>query len=175
VGATCTATETVPAGYTADESACLNVAITTGACTITNTLNTAVFQVSKDFSDDNAADVTVSLVCTSGTVVNDDTTASEADPANFTVNGFDVGATCTASETVPAGYTSDEATNCLNVAVSTGACTITNTVQAGFGLGWGDLDCNGSENVRDGQWLLTSLLGSPISQTEPCPDLGEVP
>ena len=40
-------------------------------------------------------------------------------------------------------------------------------------FGWGDLDCNTSENVRDGQWLLTALLGSPISQTEPCPDLGE--
>ncbi len=38
---------------------------------------------------------------------------------------------------------------------------------------WADLDCDGDVDIRDGQWLLSVLLGSPISQTEPCPDAGE--
>ena len=132
----------------------------------------------------------MSLTCSSGAVTEDDNTATEvpADTADFTVTGFTGGATCTASETVPAGYSADESA-CLNVAITTGACTITNTLytptatptntptqtQTPTAFGWGDLDCNGTENVRDGQWLLTSFLGSPISQTEPCPDLGVVP
>ena len=97
-----------------------------GACPI------ATVEVKKDFSDDNTASVTVALVCTSGTVVNDDTTASEADPANFTVNGFTVGATCTATETVPAGYTANQ-TACAGVAITPGgtpSCTIVNTLNA---------------------------------------------
>ena len=75
-GETCTATETagLPAGYTKDESACATVAITaasTSACTITN----PTFQVLKNFSDNNTANVTVVLTCTSGTVTVDDPTA----------------------------------------------------------------------------------------------------
>jgi hypothetical protein len=125
---TCTATETVPAGYTADQSDCLNVDLALdGACTIINTLPTAQFVVNKDFVPDSGAEVVVSLSCTSGSVVNDDTSASEADPANFTVKGFSPGTTCTATEAVPAGYTPDES-DCLSVdLVSDGVCTITNT------------------------------------------------
>ena len=130
--ATCTASETVPANYSADESACLNVAIAiTGgpfSCTITNT---ATFQVLKDFSNDNPAAVIVGLTCTSGTVTVDDPTASEADPADFTVEGFSPGASCTATETfgLPAGYTKDESA-CVAVPITGGpsSCTITNTL-----------------------------------------------
>ena len=131
VGATCTATETgVPAGYTKDESLCLNVPISTGSCTLVNTLNTVTFEVNKDFSDDNTASVTVGLSCSTGTVVVNDPTASEADDADFTVNGFTVGATCTATETVPAGYTANQ-TACAGVAITPGgtaSCTIVNTL-----------------------------------------------
>jgi hypothetical protein len=90
---------------------------------------TAQFVVNKDFVPNNAADVTVALSCTSGTVANDDTTASESDPANFTVTGFSAGATCTATETVPAGYSPNQA-DCANKAITAGAttsCTIVNT------------------------------------------------
>jgi len=128
-GATCTATETVPAGYTANQSDCVNVDLEAdGVCTITNT-STAQFIVNKDFIPDNAASVNVTLNCTSGTVVNDDITASEADPANFTVNGFNAGTTCTAFEASPPGYIVNEF-NCQTVAISAGgsaSCTITNT------------------------------------------------
>ncbi len=99
------------------------------SCILTST---AAFTVNKDFSDNNTANVTVGLVCTSGTVVNDDTAASEADPANFTVNGFTVGATCTATETVPTGYTANQ-TACAGVAITpsgTPSCTIINTLIA---------------------------------------------
>ena len=40
-------------------------------------------------------------------------------------------------------------------------------------LMWADNDCDGDVDVRDGQWLLTALLGSPIAQTEPCPNAGD--
>ena len=129
------------------------------------------FQVVKDFIDNSTADVTVVLTCTSGTVTVVDVTASEADPADFSVVDPAAGTTCTATEIVPAGYLADEAA-CANVLLTAGTCTITNTWQAP--LGWGDLDCNGTPEVRDGQYLMSSLLGSPISQTEPCLDLGGV-
>lgn len=38
----------------------------------------------------------------------------------------------------------------------------------------GDLDCNGSIGARDNQALLRHVLGQPsLSQTEPCPDIGD--
>ena len=50
VGATCTATESgVPAGYTGNVAGCASVPVTTGSCTIVNTLNSATFTVNKDF------------------------------------------------------------------------------------------------------------------------------
>jgi hypothetical protein len=122
---TCTATETVPAGYTANQTACDTVDLSAGGCTITNTLNTANFTVAKDFSDNNPGSVTVGLVCTSGTVSPLTASASEATPASFTVSGYDGNPSCTATETVPAGYTANEA-NCVNVPLGTGTCTITN-------------------------------------------------
>jgi hypothetical protein len=99
----------------------------TVTCTFTNR-TTAQFIVNKDFQPDNGGTVTITLVCTSGTVANDDPTASEADPANFTVTGFSPGTTCTATETPPGGYTANE-TNCQNVPITAGgtaSCTILN-------------------------------------------------
>jgi hypothetical protein len=128
-GATCTATETVPAGYTADQADCANVPLG-GACTITNTLQLAdgTITVNKDFIPDSTATVSVSLVCTSGTVTTTPLPASEASPAVFNVTGAAPGATCTATETVPFGYTANQA-SCQNVAIG-GSCTITNTLTA---------------------------------------------
>lgn len=38
---------------------------------------------------------------------------------------------------------------------------------------WGDADCNGSVTARDNQAILKNVLQQPpISQTEPCPDVG---
>jgi hypothetical protein len=138
VGTTCTATETVPTGYAADETDCVNVPLG-GNCTITNTLDNNAIVVNKDFIPDSAATVPVALTCTSGTVTATPLNASEATPAVFTVNGALAGATCTATETVPIGYTADE-TDCVNVPLG-GNCTITNTLPAVTPIptfsGWG--------------------------------------
>ena len=41
-------------------------------------------------------------------------------------------------------------------------------------LRWGDVDCNGAISVRDNQALLRFVLSQPaLSQTEPCPDVGQ--
>ncbi|MCH7476394.1 MAG: hypothetical protein IIA27_17270, partial [Gemmatimonadetes bacterium] len=112
---TCTASEgTPPAGYTASgcTSAVTLAANGSASCTITNTLIVNPFSVLKDFVPNNAASVTVSLSCVSGTVTDIDTSASEADDANFDVSGPVGDPNCTATEIpIPAGY------------VSTGTCS----------------------------------------------------
>ena len=49
---TCTATEAVPVNYTANQGACANVLLATGACTIVNTLNLADLTVTLADSPD---------------------------------------------------------------------------------------------------------------------------
>src|SRR5204863_244601 len=102
-----------------------------GDCTITNTLKSAQFTVSKNFSDDSGATVNFNLSCSSGTVTLNNLDATEASPAVFTVTGYEDGTTCTATEpTVPQGYDESE-TACDSVdLVLTGACTITNTLRS---------------------------------------------
>ncbi|MEO7200207.1 MAG: IPTL-CTERM sorting domain-containing protein, partial [Dokdonella sp.] len=126
-GATCTATETVPTGYTAAQADCVGVAMG-GSCTITNTLDSETIVVNKDFIPDSTATVPVELLCTSGTVTTTPLNASESSPAVFTVTGASPGATCTATETVPGGYTAAQA-DCISVALG-GSCTITNTLDS---------------------------------------------
>jgi hypothetical protein len=47
------------------------------------------------------------------------------------------------------------------------------TITAGTSRVWGDFDCNGSVATRDNQSVLKIvLIQNPISQTEPCPDIG---
>jgi len=125
LGATCTATETVPLGYTADQSNCVGVALD-GSCTIINTLAPNTITVIKNFIPDSSATVSVALSCPSGTVSVTPLNASESAPAVFTVTGATPGTTCTATETVPTGYTALQL-DCLSVALG-GSCTITNTL-----------------------------------------------
>lgn len=86
----------------------------------------ATITVNKDFIPDSVASVPVDLNCTSGIVSDTPQDASEAAPAVFTVGGADPMATCTATETVPPGYTADQ-TDCEDVPLG-GSCTITNTL-----------------------------------------------
>jgi Mg-chelatase subunit ChlD len=125
----CTASESpIPTGYDSTGT-CAAALVGAGECTITNTLRSAQFVVSKDFVPDSDASVNVSLTCSDGTVVSTPLQASEAAPAVFTVEGFTNGTTCTATETVPAGYTADQS-DCLNVdLVSDGVCTMSNTLK----------------------------------------------
>jgi len=143
-GSTTTLSQVTQAGFTAGPVSCTgprptqdgstgSVAVTvkpgeTWTCTFTTSANAAPFAVAKDFSDDNPADVSVGLVCSSGSVTGVDQTASEADPGNFLVNGFATlaGTTCTATETaVPSGYTSSQT---CSATLAAGGCTITNTL-----------------------------------------------
>jgi len=127
---TCTGTEIVPPGYTASNGGTCSALLSVGFCTITNTLNSATFTVDKDFSDNNQAEVTVNLSCASGSVATNDGTASEADDANFTVNGFSGDPLCTATESgVPAGYTPANGGQC-SALLSVGTCTIVNTLNS---------------------------------------------
>jgi len=131
-GTTCTATEgATPTGYVADETDCQDDDAIGGSCTITNTLNSGSFTVNKDFSDDSADTVSITLSCSSGTVTNNPQPASEAAAAVFAIVGFTAGATCTATEgAAPAGYVADE-TDCQDDDAIGGSCTITNTLNSG--------------------------------------------
>ena len=74
-----------------------------GTCTIANSLRTAQFEVSKEYSDDNTDPVSVSLECTDGTVAPPSADAAPGSPAVFTVTGYNGDPTCSATEVVPAG------------------------------------------------------------------------
>jgi hypothetical protein len=127
----CTATEEVPYGYDADQDDCQNVALLdVGACTITNTLRSAEFRVSKVYDgDENTDSVSVSLDCTDGTVTESPLDAAPEADAVFVVTGYEGEPTCTATEEVPSGYDGDDS-DCENVGlVEPGACTITNTLR----------------------------------------------
>jgi hypothetical protein len=67
------------------------------------TVSYASFTVRKDFTNGNTSLVTMALECSSGAVSATDALASEADPARFTVAGYTLGTSCTASEAVPSG------------------------------------------------------------------------
>jgi hypothetical protein len=129
----------VPAGYSANQTDCVGVS-PGGSCTITNTLNSNTIVVSKDFTPNSVATVPVVLTCSSGNVTPTTLLASEATPAVFTVIGALAGATCTATETVAAGYSANQ-TDCVGVALGD-SCTLINTqIQAVAEIlalsGWG--------------------------------------
>ncbi|MGD8580048.1 MAG: IPTL-CTERM sorting domain-containing protein, partial [Lysobacterales bacterium] len=109
----CTVTESnMPEGYyqmSASEG-CEVADLTPGAqydCEFVNAPNLASFKVSKDFSDNNAAEVEVTLTCNSGQPLEQSFMISEGKPVNFVVTDFQNGEMdCTVSETVAAeGYT----------------------------------------------------------------------
>lgn len=134
-GATCSASETVPAGYIMTSN-CGSVAITNAvaaSCTITNTETSTTFTVNKAYSPGGpVASVPVTVTCSSGTPSPSSGSSSPGTPFTTTVTKFNVvGSTCSASETVPPGYIATS--NCTNVPITNGvpaSCTITNTLQA---------------------------------------------
>jgi len=125
----------IPAGYTQLTSPDCVIGGVTAAqadvdCSLTFELNIATFTVNKEWDDGNTASVDITLVCTSGTVTTPTLPASGVVPAQFEVTGFVEGATCTATEVAPAGYTPDES-QCLEVGlVEPGGCTIANLQDA---------------------------------------------
>jgi len=90
----------------------------------------ANFQVSKDFSDDSTAGVTVQLSC-SGGQVDPPIVVTEGPLGGLGVVEFPAGTSCTVTETVPAGYSASYAPGCtIDPIVSNLGnypCLITNT------------------------------------------------
>jgi hypothetical protein len=131
-GTTCSASETVPAGYIMT-STCTNVPISDSvpaSCTITNTETTTTLTVNKVYSPANPHPaVPITVTCTSGIVTTPAGNAAPGSPFSTVVHKFNVaGTTCTALETVPAGYT--ESDDCGSVSISNGvpaSCTFINS------------------------------------------------
>ena len=171
-GATCAATETVPAGYTANQTTCASVVVNNGgsvSCTITNT-NSATFTVNKNFNDNSSASVTVSVTCSSGTVSPGSGSVSHAAPRIYAITGFSTGATCTATEAIPAGYI--ETDNCAGVAISNGgtaSCTINNR-SGSITVCKVIIDAAG--NVVDGSAVAGQTLSDAFFQPSPVPSTG---
>jgi hypothetical protein len=126
---TCTASETgVPAGYTTGNTC--SALLSAGSCTIVNPETSTTFTVNKVYSPGGPlTPVSVSVTCTSGNTAPSSGSAAPGSPFVSTVTHFNVsGTTCSASESVPAGYVATS--NCTNVPISHGvpaSCTITNT------------------------------------------------
>jgi len=85
------------------------------------------FTVNKEFSDNNAGSVTVTLSCSSGNIVANGLSASEGSPAVFSVIGFTQGATCTATESDTPGYSENDS-DCQDNDPINGSCTMVNTL-----------------------------------------------
>ncbi len=109
-GATCNVTEPAPpAGYNEVGSTCNNLLVVPSdddtECTITNAETRVAFQVTKDFSDDNPAEVEVTIQCNTGLPLQQTTLIAEGDGVTFVVGDFISGTMdCEVFESVPPGY-----------------------------------------------------------------------
>ncbi len=100
--------------------------------------DTARFLVDKNFTDDNEAEVEVTLSCNTGLPLEQTTTIAEGDPVNFVVGDFEQGTLdCEVTEVVPDGYSasynegdgvSDENCSWENAFGLQHACTISNSL-----------------------------------------------
>jgi hypothetical protein len=147
-GATCTATETVPAGYTANQTDCEGVALG-DSCTITNTQedspDRATFRVVKDFTDGNPMFVEVTLSCNTGLILTQTKNISENQDVEFVVTSYDQGElNCDVTEEPLTGYTPDYSA----------------TVTTGLGLYTSDLEGCHFDEVVTGQFVCT-IVNSP--------------
>ncbi|MDZ4731580.1 MAG: hypothetical protein SH820_16745, partial [Xanthomonadales bacterium] len=122
-GTTCTASEdSVPAGYTTDNSDCTDMALVSSedsACEITNTQNPVTVTVNKTFSAPHPvmdSQASITLTCPTATVDGSPLTATKTTTgyvATFEVSNFPFGGeACVATETIPAGYVQVSAVGC---------------------------------------------------------------
>lgn len=108
-GDQCTATETTDlVGYTADESACANLDLTSGAdtpCTITNQQDPVTILASKAYADGGPT-ATFAAACDDATVTVVKNEAAPGSPAEYTISNFPWdGTSCNVTEPVPpSGY-----------------------------------------------------------------------
>ncbi|HEY8218451.1 MAG TPA: hypothetical protein VIH82_15035 [Acidimicrobiia bacterium] len=174
-GTTCTATETVPPGYTGDgtPAGTCSAKLSVGTCEIVNSLNSLNFTVSKVFSDHSTDSVPVAVACNSGTVSGSPTTMSEATAATVTVKGFSAAGTttCTATETVPSGYTgSGTPAGTCSATLSAAGCTITNTLNTTSFVARKDFSDDSTAHVPvDVACGTATVSGSPTTMSEQTP------
>lgn len=72
------------------------------------TTSRATFRVTKDFSDDNPGDVTVSIDCNTGVILDQGKLISEGEWVEFVITDFDDGElNCTISEEPASGYSAE--------------------------------------------------------------------
>jgi hypothetical protein len=98
----------------------------------------ARFLVAKNFSDDNTAEVEVTLSCNTGLPLEQTTAISKGDPVNFVVGDFEQGTLdCEVTEVVPAGYSafyltgdegSEESCSWTDLQVGQYVCRIENSL-----------------------------------------------
>jgi hypothetical protein len=108
-------------------------AATTYVTSTTSCNATATLTVSKAYSPSGPTTaITATPTCTTGTPSPLSHSVAPGSPFQFTITGFDAGATCSVSEPdAPAGYTQS---GCQSVALTIGTdapCTITNTLTSG--------------------------------------------
>ncbi len=133
------------------------------------TVTRATFAVSKDFTDDNPATVTVTLDCNTGLPLKQSQNISESAGVNFVVESFTDGQLdCAVTEADVAGYSSDY--DCVYDNVNTGTaweCTITNSpdqVDVNVDKVW-VIDGSGGDQL-DARFELTLICNGQIADFE---------
>jgi hypothetical protein len=145
-----------------------------GAIAVGGTPGRSTFLVSKDFNDNNPAEVEVTLSCNTGLPLEQTTEISEGDPVNFVIVDFEDGTLdCEVTEVIPAGYsvqydngTTLSAESCayedIDGAVDgTRNCTITNSlneVEVEVTKVWIDENPQfAAQNVADATWSCSNV------------------
>jgi hypothetical protein len=138
---TCTVTEiSSPAGYTADESLCVDVVLEEegeASCTISNTQDPVFINADKIFSSGGGSSADFAVECTNldagGTVTPPTASASPGNPAIFEVNDFmwDGSTICNVTEPVAPGGTWETDNTCVDLSIVPSddpvECAITNS------------------------------------------------
>jgi hypothetical protein len=126
----------------------------------------ARFLVTKNFDDNNPAEVEVTLSCNTGIPLEQTAMISEGDPVNFVIGDFEQGAlNCEVSEVVPDGYTAvyNSGFDCVyeNIAGAQYNCAIDNLlneVEVEVTKVWIDENPQfNSQNIADASWECSNV------------------
>jgi hypothetical protein len=127
----CTVTEIEPDGYVQiSATGCSVNGVQPGqnyTCKFVNALPTARFTVSKDFSDNNPAEVAVTLSCDTGQILDQTKMIKEGSPVTFVVTDFVQGTlNCSVTEEDLTGYTASYTNVSQGGASSPTSCSYSN-------------------------------------------------
>lgn len=155
-----------------------------GSCTSGD--GPARFWVSKDFNDDNPAEVDVMIECNTGLPLEQSATISEGEPVNFVVGDFNPGELdCEITEAVPAGYSpgyddgdGEDSTSCSYTGLSGGQkyCVVRNSVndvEVEVTKVWIDENSQYSEqNFAEAKWICSNV--ARFCQARTCNESGSL-